>query len=254
MSLQGTLKEIKEVSVRARAEVSPEPRETLTARRGRQKRAEETLKELRKTYRDELTASAVFIIVTGSGSKEFRDLSAASKCFRADPETFYNAIIEEIPAEIYGREGVASLFDMATRRLEDHAMEIGVNSYPQMQFKREYQKQIKSREDFLSVIKKAVNDQVGAEMVGIQAINDLVDIAIDQNHKGKDTPIILATTDESLAVALDKGLQRLTRKVYLVAAGEFTPVAGMGVDFEVPEVTESSVKKVHKTIITSLKR
>lgn len=254
MSLQTTLKEIKEVSVKATAEVSPEPRETLPARRGRQKRAEETLKELRATYRQELLESAVFIVVTGEGATEFRDLSTQAGCFRSDPNAFYNAIIEEIPSSLYGREGVASLFDMVTRRLEDHAMEIGVNSYPQMQFKREYQKEIKTREDFLAVIKKAVNDQVGAEMVGIQAIYDLVDVAIDKSHKGKDTPIVLATADVSLARALDAGLQRLTRRVYLVSAGDFTPVAGLGVDFELPEVSEETVKKVHKTIKASLKR
>lgn len=250
-NLQATLAEIKKILPLAQTEPSPEPRETLTARRGRQARAKETLKQLKETYRRDLLNSAVFIVVTGENAAEFRELANATGTFCADPETFYERLIEEIPTSLYGREGTGSLFDMVSRHLEDAALDLGVIEYPQLIFKKEHDRKISSREEFLAVIKKAVNTQIGAEFVGLQTISDIVDQAIDRNHKSKDTPVVLATNDSTLAVELDNGLQRLTRRVYLVCAGEKEVP---GTDFHVPEVTQESVNKVMKTIKASLKR
>lgn len=250
-NLQETLAEIKKVTQQANLEVTEEPRETYRGRMGKKNRAKEELKDLKEEYRSGLLASAVFIVVTGEGAKDFRELSNSAGCFRADPETFYKAIIEDIPTSLYGREGVASLFDMVTRRLEDHTMSIGILEYPQMLFKQEYSKEVKTKEDFLAVIKKAVNSQIGSWVVGVQTINDLVDAAIEKNHKNKDTPVVLATSDSNLAVELDTGLNRLTPRVFLVNTGT---TAIERADFDVPEVTQESVNKVMKTIKASLKR
>jgi hypothetical protein len=250
-NLQTTLAEIKKILPVAQTDPSPEPYETLTARRGRQARAKETLKQLRETYRRDLLNSAVFIVVTGENSGEFRELANTTGSFRADPETLYQRLIEDIPTSLFGREGPGSLFDMVTRRLEDAALDLGVVEMPQLIFKKEYDRKVNSREEFLQMIKKAINTQVGSELVGLQTIADLVDLAIDKGHKNKDTPVVLATNDSALAVELDRGLQRLTRRVYLVTAGA---VEASGTDFHVPEVTQESVNKVMKTIKASLKR
>jgi hypothetical protein len=250
-TLQETLAEIKKVSAVANTDPSPEPRETLSGRRGRQNRAKETLKELKEQYRRSLLSSAVFVVVTGEQSKEFRDLMAAKASFRSDPEAFYHSLIEDIPTSLFGREGTGSLFDMVGRRLEDAALELGVISYPQMIFTNEFNRKVNTREEFLQLIKKAVNKQVGTELVGLYTVNDILEAAIQRGHKAKFTAIILATQDQEFAVELDQGLNRLTSRVYLVSAGE---KQAPGTDFHVPEVSEETVKKVQKTIDASLKR
>lgn len=253
-NLQETLSKIKKAQVLADGEVTLDPQDTYRARIGRKNRALETLKDLKAVYERNLLNSAVFIVVTGDGSKDFRDLSTGAGCFKATPEVLYQTLVEEIPTSLYGREGVASLFDMVTRQLETVALDLGIVSYPQLQFKKEYSKEIKTKDEFVKLIARAINAQVGAELVGIHTIRSIVDVAIDKGHKSKDTPVVLATADVLLAKELDQGLQQLTRRVYLVAAGNFVPVPGLGVDFELSEVTQESVNKVMKTIKASLKR
>lgn len=250
-ALQKTLAKIQETQVLANSEVNEQPRDTYRGRVGRQKKAKEQLTALKETYRQDLLNSAVFIVVSGSSAMEFRDLSNAQGCFRADPNALYESLVSDIPTSLYGREGTGSLFDMMTRHLEDQALELGVIGYPQLQYKKEYQKTVKTKAEFLAVVKKAINDQVGAELVGIKAIKEIVDLAIDKGHKSKITPIILATDDASLALELDTALQRISSRVYLVRAGEGTLERA---DFDLPEVTEETVKKTHKTINASLKR
>lgn len=250
-NFHNTLSKIKEMSKIAEETLATEPVETYRGRLGRKNRAIESLKDLRADYERHLLNSAVFIVVTGEGSADFKELAKGTGCFQASPKSFYDRLVENIPDSLYGREGAASLFDMVTRQLEDVALDLGVISYPQMLFKQEHVREIDTKDKFVSMIQKAINAQVGSELVGLQVIKDLVDVAIDKNHKSKDTPIVLATSDETLAQELKTGLKRLTRRVFLVSASERELNDS---DYKLPEVSEESVNKVMKSIKNSVKK
>ena len=225
MSLAKTMEEIKKVKGFAEEDVDSGPRETLSGRRGRKNQAIEQLKMLKREYRLKLLESAAFIIVTGSAKDEFTRLATEEfKCMSTNPDTFYNDLADRIPPALYnGGETVSNLFDVIGRHLEDKAGELDINGYPQLIFKQEYRTTLKSKADLTNLIRTAINDKVGPEIVGIQAASSLLNAAIAAEHSAKVTPIILATDNEKLALELDGSLDRLKpRGVFLIVAGKGT--------------------------------
>jgi len=201
------------------------PRETLPARRGRKARAIDQMKTLKRDYRQGLLQSAIFIVTTGS-EKDAAAKLATEKfgCFSANPNDFYEQLANRIPEALWkGKESMVNLFDVIGRHLYDMAVDLDLNEYDQLIFKQEHYVSIKTREDLVSLLKKAINAQVGAEIVGIQAVTSIVDTAIEKGHTKIATPIVLATDDEKLALDLETSLRRLKpRGVFLVVAGKGT--------------------------------
>lgn len=222
MSLQSVLAEIKKVKPFAEEDVSTGPMETLNARRGRKTQSIEQLKRLKREYKQELLQNTVFIISTGSGRDEFTKTATEEfGLFSADPETFYRDLAGRVPEVLYkGKEGVSNIFDVLGRHLEDKMMELDVNAYNQLLFKAPYAKQINSADEFTQLVKTAVNEQIGAEIAGIQAIDSLVETAIEKNHADKITPIVLSTNDEAFALSMLEDLGRLTTRVFLSVTGK----------------------------------
>lgn len=248
MSLAKTMEEIKKVKPYAEEDVDTGPRETMAGRRGRKNQAVEQLKILKREYRLKLLESAAFIVVTGSAAEEFTKIATESfGCMSTDPDTFYKDLADRIPAALYnGTETVSNLFDVIGRHLEDKAGELDINGYPQLIFKQEYRTTLKNKNDLLNLIRTAINDKVGPEIVGIQAASSLLDKAIASEHGKKVTPIILATDNEKLAIDLEGSLNRLhPRGVFLVVAGKGTKalkaVSGM---ISVKEPTNETVEGV----------
>lgn len=257
MSLAKVLEELKQVSQFANEDVESGPRETLVGRRGRKNQAIERLKTLKFEYQASLMESAAFIVVTGEKSKEFTSVAVENfKCFSANPNDFYEELAGRIPPTLYqGKESVSNLFDILGRHLEDKAQELGIIGYPQMTFKQQYRVTIKNKNDLVDLVRQAINDQVGSEIVGLQAINSLTDEAISKNHSGKTTPVILETANEALALDLVKTLNRLKPKgVFLVVSGRGTKnlkaVNGM---IAVKDPTNENVEKALTSISTFTK-
>lgn len=258
MSLSKVIEQIKAASVYAKEDVNSGPIETLNGRRGRKNQAIEQLRVLKNQYKTELTESAAFIIVTGEKRDAFTSAAVESfNCFSADPNDFYVDLARRIPAALYqGQESVSGLFDVLGRHLEDKASEIGIVGYPQMIFRQGYRTVLKSQEDLVDLVRQAINDQVGPEIVGIQAINSLLDKAIEKEHGAKVTPIILSTGDETLALKLEESLDRLRpRGVFLVVAGKGSKSlrATEGV-LLVKDPTPESVEQTLKTISGATKK
>lgn len=259
MSLSKLVEQIKSVKVFANEDVNSGPIETLNGRRGRKNQAIEQLRVLKNQYKTELTESAVFIIVTGEKREAFTASAVENfKCFYANPNAFYEDLATRIPASIYqnGRESVSGLFDVLGRHLEDKAGELGIVGYPQMIFRQGYRTTLKSYEDLVDLIRTAINDQVGPEIVGIQAINSLLNAAIDSEHSAKVTPIVLSTEDETLALKLESSLARLhPRGVFLVVSGKGSKTlrAIDGV-LTVKDPTPENVETTLKTISGATKK
>lgn len=256
MSLAEILKEIKSVQVFANEDVESGAPETLVGRRGRKAQSIERLKQLKTAYRNELRSTAAFIIVIGDKRDEFTSVAIEGyKCFNADPESFYSDLVDRVPKSSYlGKEGLHNLFDILGRHLEDKALELDIIGYPQLIFRQEYRKSLNTREDFLSVVKKAVTEQVGGEVVGLQAVKTLTDVAIERNNTAKMTPILLPTGDETFGLTVARDLERISNRVFVVVAGETSLQVSNEEALVVKEPTNEGVKKALRTISNSLRK
>lgn len=257
MSLASVLEQIKKVKPFAEENTDTGPAETLNGRRGRKRQAIEQLKELKFQYRDDLRRSAIYILVTGSNRDAFSETATKEfKCFSADPEGFYKDLANRIPPALYtNKESISGIFDIVGRHLEDKALELGISQYNQLIFRQGYRQAVHSVEDLVGLLKTAINEQMGGEIVGINAVHQLTDEAIEKEHAKKNTPIILNSGDEKLVLDLADSLERLTPKVFLVVAGKGTKAlnAVEGV-LKVKEVTNDSVENMLTTIQNSLKK
>lgn len=263
MALNDILAKIKEVEPFATERIEDGPPETARGRAGRKAQSIESLKRFRRDYATELLRTAAFIVVVGNQKDAFVNAALESRCYKADPEEFYSSIVDRIPPSSYlGRESVSNMFDIVGRHLEDKMIELEkVTGYPQLIFRQEYHRTVRSRDEFLSLVKSALVEQIGGEMVGIQAVHTITDEAIKNNHTSKFTPILLPSNDErfALTVAKDlltvaKDLDRISSRVFVVTAGEVRALVNPDLDVvPVPEVTESNVKKALKTISNKLK-
>jgi hypothetical protein len=222
MSLQKVLEQIKVVKPLAEEDISVGPRETYQGREGRKRNAISQYKDLKEQYIDELRTSAVFILVAGSAKEQFSETAQKEfGCFASDSEGFYKDLANRLPSELYNNKPTgANLFDILGRHLEDKAQEMKIIGYPQLIMKQHYFRAIKDKEDFIALIKQAINEQVGSEIVGIHVARSLAEAAINANHSSKLTPIILTTDDEKFALDLNGTAGRIGARSFLVVAGK----------------------------------
>jgi hypothetical protein len=257
MSLSQTMEQIKANLPFTKEDVDTGPRETMPARRGRKARAIEQMKTLKRDYRQGLLQSAVFIVTTGSERDAAAELATGKfECFFANPNDFYEKLADRIPEALWkGKESMVNLFDVIGRHLYDMAVDLDLNEYDQLIFKQEHYVSIKTRADLVNLLKTALNAQVGAEIVGIQAVTSIVDKAIEKGHTKIATPIVLSTDDDKLALDLETSLRRLKpRGVFLVVAGKGTKSlrAAPGL-IHIKEVTEEAVGKALQQISGTVK-
>jgi hypothetical protein len=98
------------------------------------------------------------------------------------------------------------------------------------------------------LIRNAIVDQVGSELVGINAVHSIVDSAIAKNHSDPVTPVVLNTSDEKFALDLQKNLKRLTSRVFLVSAGKSESFKNNKDVMTVKKVSEETVGEVLSNI------
>lgn len=253
MSLDTIVKEIKTLKPYAdedtdSAEGNPA---TLVGRRGRKAQAQNRIADLKVEYSEELLRTAVFIIVAGAKRSEFETIATGEnfKLFSTDSDTFYNDVANRIHPTLYseGNASVSNLFDVLGRVLEDKMREIGITSYNQLIFRDKYLGKVTGPADFAKVLKVAINEQIGPEIVGAQAAASIVEKALAANHAAKTTPIVLTTGDDKLALELmlktTQTLSKLMPRTFLVNAGKTTKeLRAVEGAINLKEVTEDSVK------------
>jgi hypothetical protein len=256
MALAEILKEIKTVQPFADESLENGPMETLNARRGRKVQSLERLRQLKGEYTRELSRSSLFLVVTGTGREEFCKLANEVGLFTADPESIYRELAAQVSPELYlGKETLVNLFDVLGRCLETKAIELDIIGYPMLRYSEKYRKVVASTGDFVNLITRAINDQVGAEIAGICAIRSVADVAIGREHAAKTTSILLPTGDEQLVTELVRDLERLTPRVFMVVAGKASKsMRGIDGALFVREPTKESVTDVLKEIKSSIKK
>lgn len=258
MSLADILSEIKKYQPYANEDVESGAIETLNGRRGRKAQAIERLKSLEDLYRREMLSSTAFVLVNGSHRDEVVKVGLAAKLLSSDPEQFYKDLASKFSANHLGRESLSTIFDILGRHLEEKARNLGVAAYPMVLFKEEYRQVLHSHEDFVTLLKRAINDQMGSEIVGVQAIHSLTKPAIESGHKKDYTIVLLASQDQTLLAQLSKDLLRITRDVFLVNAVEgeekSLTMKNEANVFSLEDVSDKSIKSVFKKISTLINK
>lgn len=256
MTLSEILKEIKAVEPLAAEDIEAGSPETRNARLGRKSQSVEKLGRLRNSYFHELKNSVLFILVIGDQRNEFTEAATANgKILTADADAYFSKLVDRIPPALYlGKENMANIFDVVSRHIEDMAHDLGIVGYPQLLFKQEYHRSVTNREQFLALIRLAVVNQIGGEIVGIQTLQTLTDIAIERGIASKAIPVILPISNERFALTVAKDLERISSKVFVVTAGQTSDaVKDATPTVAISEVTKEEVKKALKTIEKSAK-
>lgn len=221
MSLATLVKEIQKVKVQAEVnlELHTNP-DTLRGVRGRKDRATETLRELKRSYKEQLLASTNFILVSGSAREEFvAEAKKLEQVFVTEADGLYKEMVKKIPTALY-KTNVTNLFDVFSRYLEDKGGELDLNTRLLVNFKAKYQRSVKTAEEFTKIVREAINEQVGGAVIAINAVTSLVDSAIERGNGQKVTPVILETPDETLNLELRNMLKKEGFRVTTVSAGK----------------------------------
>jgi len=211
---------------------------TRTTKKGKIKRAKEDLTELFLQYREALKNRAVFILTSGTETDKFVKLAEKNfGCFSVNADKFYSDLADQINPRLYtNHKASPGLFDLLSSHFEARAQAIGIIGFPALIFESKYNKILKGKEDLLKLTKRAFNDKIGSEVVGLDAIDLVAQKAVNELYEGKIVPIILHSEDQDLIKELSSGLRNITPNVFIVSAG----------DLENEELKNKTLSKITK--------
>jgi len=265
MNLSNILNELEKNRPNADLELQTGNPSTYGARLGIKRAATEAVKRLTIDYRNELLTSAVFIVTTGKDRDQFNELASSDVfgCFSSDPTSLFKELTSKIDTKLYGRESTRALFGMVANALWDKAIDLDIAQYDPLSFNEKYNRGVANVEELTDLVKSAFLDQVGSEMVGINAVHSIAQNAIDKKHTGSTTPVILSTSEEKFALDLYQNLKRhrlpdgtyrgLSDKVFLVVAGKgSTNLKGAKDSILVKNVSEETVGEALATVRNKL--
>lgn len=214
-SFENLIKEIEKKKVIANSDLPTDPR-TYTTKLGHIKRAKEDLKQLFLDYRKAVQARALFILVKGGQAESFVNIAQKEfECFSVQGDELFEKIIEPINERYYdNQQSSPALFDLMMSSFNDICDDIGILGYPAVLFESKYLKRLKSKEDLLDLTKRAFNDNVGSDLVGLYATDVVARKAVNDGYKGKTIPIIIHSKDKGLIDDLDKSLKNINPNVF----------------------------------------
>lgn len=220
-SIQDVMEEINKT--KAIAEMDPGTNvQTRRVRMGKIKQAKSKLEELYMEYRKEVRNNSIFIVASGTEAQGFADSAKKDfDCFTLQADSFYENLLDQVPDKLYlNKPASRNMFEHLSARLEDRAREIDIIGYNGIYFEGKYKRNLKTKEDALQITKEAINKKVGAEIVGLDAIERISIESVNKGFQGTTVPIVLYTNDEKLTQDLLKDLKRLTKNVFFVKSGD----------------------------------
>lgn len=247
MSLQKLVEEVKKQKAYANDDLSNATPQTRIPREGRKRAAQMRLEELFFQYRNEIRSRILAILVTGDGADEFGAIAKNSdaKLDSIEGDLLYSSLSEELDERLLGASGSASVvLDVASRYLEDVALEIGVKEYNQLIYKSKYQSVVKNREDAKKLIREAVLEQIGAEMNALTVLSVAANIAYNENFDGKLFPIMVKARNEENLQELRNALSSMGSKAIVISTGS----SKVEDSIKVKEVDEESVLEALKKV------
>jgi hypothetical protein len=212
--------------------------------------AKEQLRILGQEYRKALISRAAFTIVTGTQAEKFAKLAESEfSCFAVNVEDFFNEVTAKVPSALY--QGVSSsqnLFEHIAAAIEDKARALDIESYPALIFESKFKKMLNGKEEMVQLAKVAINDKIGGEIVGLDALNKITQKVIDSGLSGKVIPVVLVAEDASVVEELSKGLKRsLSRNTFIVSTG--TKVDKKIKDMSLDTIKSVDSDSVEKTLL-----
>lgn len=252
MSLSTILEQMNQNRPSAEMDVTMGNPQTYNGRVGLKRAAVEKMKRLRLEYRNTVMDSVLFIVVTGPGREKFTEVATSDSfgCFASDPDSFFQDLTSRIDKRLFGRESAKHLFTIAENVLMDKAQEIDIASTYSLRFSDKYNTGLPTAEEFVPLIRNAISDQIGSEIVGINAVHSVVDGAINKGYSQDILPIVLSTPDEKFALDLQKNLKKrmlandiksgISDRVFLVVAGKGSKGITTS-DINLKTVTEETV-------------
>lgn len=255
MSLKKIVEELDRTIPVAEEELGLAPPQTAANLVGRKNRAKERVEELKVEYRNEMLKNTTFIVVYGKASETLpQALTEEVGFFSANPMYFYEDLASRIPQELWlNRRSLSGTFSVLQDFMEEKLIELNIQECNQLRFTSEYDLEVKNLPDMVSLVKKAINRQIGSEIVGLQSIYGVLDMAI----KAKNTEvanIILPTQDLDLACDLFHNLPRLGGKVLFVSDQKIdTGVKYVDNVIQMKDTTKKSIDATVKEIKKAIK-
>jgi hypothetical protein len=228
------------------AEVSPR---AYPYKKGQVDSAKNKLEGLYIDYKNEILNRAVFILVTGDKSKEFANVAKEEySCFSVSGETLAEEIVNDISPQLYqGKTVNASIFDVMDSVLEKKMKALDVVSYNSLMFNTKYQRVIRNKDEMVTVVRDAVNDIVGGEVVALDALEKTAKEAVNKNYRSKLVPILIYSEDFNLIKTLSRDIVKINPRIARIIAGE-SEVKDLNTVAELTDIDSEGVGKALKQI------
>jgi hypothetical protein len=225
--------------------------QTINARRSRKRNAQMRLQDLFSEYRQAVRSQVFAIVVIGSEADEFEKIaSSIAKLQGLDADAFYEELISRIDERLFAqKEQNAYLIDVASRHLEDIAFDIGVISYPRIIYNQKYDGRTSTQQEAFKLIKRVIEEQVGAEMAAIFLIDHAVRRAYEHDIDTKVHPLLIKVKDDGQSLpTLLSSLKTLGNKSIVVSAGKSSVDAEMKLDVVNEKTVLDTLKKIKKKL------
>jgi hypothetical protein len=249
MSLENVLEKISEEQIVANQDLNLVSPRVIAYKKGQVTAAKEKLELLRQDLKQEIIKRSVFIVVTGSEAQKFADIANQEfKCLSFSANRLATDIVNKLSDQLYlNRTLNANTFDIIDNLLEDEMKRLDIASYNKLAFNAKYLRNIKNKQDMIDLVNQAISDNVGSEVIGLDALDKTVNSVMDTKKVSRVVPIVLHTNNNSLTLDLAKNLKTITNKVFTVSAGTQTNLT----NFTIEETNEETVGQTLKQIATN---
>jgi hypothetical protein len=249
MSLENVLEKISQEQIVANQDLNLVSPRVIAYKKGQVTAAKEKLELLRQDLKQEIIKRSIFIVVTGSEAEKFADIANQEfKCLSFSANRLATDIVNKLSDQLYlNRTLNANTFDIIDNLLEDEMKRLDIASYNKLAFNAKYLRNIKNKQDMIDLVNQAISDNVGSEVIGLDALDKTVNSVMDTKKVSRVVPIVLHTNNNSLTLDLAKNLKTITNKVFTVSAGTQTNLT----NFTIEETNEETVGKTLKQIATN---
>lgn len=246
MQLKQVIEEVKRQRKFLNQDTDNAPAATRNALEGRKKMAKRNIDELFFHYRKAVLPSITPIIVTGSKAEEFAVIAKKeTELDYLSSDALYEKISQKLDPKMLGKgkESSAYVLEVAGRYLEETATEMGVASYPQLVYRQAYAGKIASQQEAKELIKRAMRDQVGAEMATLFLLDHASRLAFE-DIDSKFHPVTVVAKSQADVEDVVKSLNIYKNLGVIVVAGD----SEFQSDLSDKEVTEKTVLSVLKQV------
>jgi hypothetical protein len=260
MELKHMLAEISKLKLRAEIKIPKSNVNTVQSHISRKRSAELRLPEVKRDYKIALVNSRLIvpIIVTGDSSEEFAKVASEETGILAlDGEALYKNIASRLPEQASkGKMAPKTVVDLVSKHFFDIAIDKGVNEYNPINYRHSKTFAVNNAADLDKMIKRVINDQVGAAMTLVFNLDEIADYGIENEYDGEKSqlPVLVVVKDTSIVDQIIEGMKEFTDSSYLLTSGLIDGKVTTKAMVAVEEVNKTSVSNALKTVKSNMKK